>query len=67
MYAITVAGFALWATYGVLVAGWPIVASNSICLALSAFILAMKLLPRRDKEKVADALGVEPAEKPPGG
>ena len=56
MYAITVAGFALWDGYGLRLGQWPLVASNSICLLLSGFILLMKLLPRRDKEKVAEAL-----------
>jgi MtN3 and saliva related transmembrane protein len=56
MYALTVAGFALWTTYGILLMQWPLIVTNSICLALSAFILLMKLLPRREREKVADAI-----------
>ena len=56
MYALTVAGFALWLAFGVLGKQWPLVASNSICLVLSAFILMMKLLPKRQKEKVANSL-----------
>jgi MtN3 and saliva related transmembrane protein len=43
MYAITVAGFALWLAYGLQLGAWPIVLANSICLALSAFILVFKL------------------------
>jgi MtN3 and saliva related transmembrane protein len=35
---------------------WPLIASNSICFLLSAFILLMKLLPQAEKEKVAEAL-----------
>ena len=54
MYLVTVAGFMLWTAYGAMQTAWPIVASNSICLILSAFILTMKLLPQREKEKVAD-------------
>ena len=42
MYAVTVAGFSLWIAYGVLTGSWPVVASNSVCLALSAAILALK-------------------------
>lgn len=57
MYAITVTGFMLWISYGVLLESWPITLSNSACLILSGFILAMKLLP--DNKKVADA--IEPA------
>ena len=45
MYVITVCGFALWTAYGALLQQWPLVASNSICLLLSGFILTMKLLP----------------------
>jgi MtN3 and saliva related transmembrane protein len=56
MYLVTVVGFTLWTAYGVMQAAWPIIASNSICLILSAFILTMKLLPQREKEKVADAV-----------
>lgn len=53
MYAITVVGFSLWTAYGVLLRQWPLVASNAICLLLSGFILAMKLLPRRKKKEVS--------------
>ena len=60
MYALTVAAFALWTAYGVLLWQWPLMVTNSICLMLSAFILLMKLLPRREREKVADAIA--PAE-----
>ncbi len=35
---------------------WPIIVSNGICLALSAFILTMKLMPRPQKEKIAKKL-----------
>jgi MtN3 and saliva related transmembrane protein len=56
MYAVTVTGFALWTAYGVLLASWPLIVTNTLCLLLSAFILTMKLLPRRQKEAVADAL-----------
>ena len=57
MYVLTVLGFALWLTFGILKREWPLVVSNSICLALSAFILTMKLLPARQKKKVAAAVG----------
>jgi MtN3 and saliva related transmembrane protein len=56
MYLVTVAGFTLWTAYGAMQAAWPLIASNSICLILSAFILTMKLLPQREKEKVADTV-----------
>jgi MtN3 and saliva related transmembrane protein len=59
MYLVTVAGFTFWTAYGVMQTAWPLIASNSICLILSAFILTMKLLPQPKKEKVADAVDVK--------
>jgi len=59
MYAVTVFGFACWTTYGALLGKWPIIVTNSICFTLSAFILVMKLLPKREKETVAEALDPE--------
>jgi len=56
MYAITVVGFSLWFAYGLLLWQWPLILTNGICLLLSGFILAMKLLPRRSREAVAEAL-----------
>lgn len=56
MYVLTVSGFALWTTYGVMIEKWPLIVTNTICLGLSAFILMMKLLPRRQKNRVADAI-----------
>ncbi|PPD13650.1 MAG: hypothetical protein CTY25_15145 [Methylobacterium sp.] len=56
MYGITVVGFLLWLVYGVLRMEWPLILTNGICLAFSAFILAMKLLPQRSKEAVAEKL-----------
>lgn len=56
MYALTVIGFAAWGIYGVMLRQWPLVASNGICFALSAFILTMTLLPRAKKDAVADAV-----------
>lgn len=56
MYVVTVLGFALWTAYGVMLMQWPLIVTNTICLTLSAFILTMKLLPRRQRDRVADAL-----------
>ena len=42
MYAVTVTGFSLWIAYGVLISSWPVVASNAVCLLLSATILVLK-------------------------
>lgn len=43
MYLVTVTGFALWLTYGVMLKSWPLIASNAVSLALSSAILALKL------------------------
>lgn len=64
MYVLTVTGFSLWATYGLLLGSWPLIATNGICLSLSAFILVMKLLPRRKREMVADVLDPEAGSTP---
>lgn len=56
MYALTVVAFALWLTYGILKRDIAIIAANGICLALSAFILLMILLPSRDRNQLADTL-----------
>ncbi len=42
-YAVTVAGFALWILYGVLLGSWPVAVSNTVCLAMAAAVLIMKL------------------------
>ena len=56
MYAVTVTGFSLWLAYGITLGEWPLIVTNAVCLALSAFILAMRILPQRKKEAVADLL-----------
>ena len=61
MYTLTVCGFALWTAYGVLLAQWPLIVTNAICLALSGFILMMKLLSRRQRDALADALTPPPS------
>ncbi len=60
MYTLTVSGFALWLAFGALGRQWPLIIANFICLVLSAFILLMKLLPRPQKDAVADALDPDP-------
>jgi MtN3 and saliva related transmembrane protein len=54
MYVLTVAAFALWLAYGALQRQWPLMVSNGVCLLLSAFVLVMALLPRAEKNRVAD-------------
>ena len=43
MYSAFTFGVALWLVYGWSLGAWPIVAANSITLALSLAILGMKL------------------------
>ncbi len=60
MYVITVAGFALWLTYGLQLGAWPIVLANAICLVLSSFILVFKLAGAETRAAIArrfEALG----------
>ncbi|WP_210176163.1 SemiSWEET family sugar transporter [Agrobacterium bohemicum] len=45
MYCLTVAGFALWTTFGIMRAEWPIILTNSACFLLSLVILVKKLKP----------------------
>jgi MtN3 and saliva related transmembrane protein len=59
MYAVTVTGFALWLAYGVMRSELPLIITNGVCLALSSFILMMKVLPQPRKEAVAEALDPE--------
>lgn len=42
MYAVTVTGFSLWTTYGLMIGSWPVAASNIICLGMSATVLGLK-------------------------
>lgn len=67
MYLITVIGFITWLLYGIMLGQWAIIGQNLICLALSVFILTMKLLPQPRKEAVADVIapviGIDADEK----
>jgi MtN3 and saliva related transmembrane protein len=42
MYAVTVTGFTLWIAYGAMIASWPVIGANAVCLGLSATILILK-------------------------
>lgn len=56
MYILTVLGFSLWTSYGLMLVQWPLILTNSLCLVLSAFILLLKMLPESEKQTVADAV-----------
>jgi len=55
-WIMSTVAFALWVAYGLVLGEWPIVIPNAICFALAAFILALKLLPRRRRDVVIDKL-----------
>jgi MtN3 and saliva related transmembrane protein len=61
MYVVTITGFALWTAYGVMLGRWPLIASNLVCLGLSATVLALKV--RLDHKAAA---GVLPPRLPTG-
>jgi len=59
MYMVTVAGFALWTAYGVLLGSLPLIGSNLVSLGLSAAVLVLKLrYPGADTKRAA---GDDPA------
>jgi MtN3 and saliva related transmembrane protein len=41
--SLTVSGFALWTAYGLVIGSWPVTVSNTICLAMAATVLVMKI------------------------
>jgi MtN3 and saliva related transmembrane protein len=43
MYVLFCAGVSLWLIYGLLIASWPVVVSNSVTLVLSGAVLVLKL------------------------
>ncbi len=43
MYLVTVTGFGLWSAYGLAIHRGPVLASNLVCLAMSAAILVLKV------------------------
>ena len=45
-FAILSASYILWAVYGVLLADWPIIVTNIVCVCLAGFILFVKLRTR---------------------
>jgi MtN3 and saliva related transmembrane protein len=56
MYLITVSAFALWLSYGWLKSDWALIVPNALCFGLSGFILVMICLPKKNRQKVADAI-----------
>jgi MtN3 and saliva related transmembrane protein len=56
MYALTALSFALWLTFGWLKSEWALIVPNLLCLVATLFILAMIMLPRKTRSRVADTL-----------
>ena len=54
MYVVTVAGFSLWTAYGIGLKSWPLIASNSVSLGLSAIILGLKIWMKPPSTAVHD-------------
>ena len=46
MYGMFTAGVAMWLAYGVMLDSWPIIIANTITLALSGMVLALKVRHR---------------------
>ena len=55
MYGAFTLGVALWLAYGLALGEWPIVVANAVTLALSATILAVKLLEDRKRRAAPPA------------
>lgn len=55
MYGAFTLGVALWLAYGLALGEWPIVAANAVTLALSATILAVKVLEDRKRRPAPPA------------
>lgn len=56
MWLLSTTAFALWTVYGIVLGKLPIIIPNAICFLLAGFILTMKVLPRRKRDKVADVV-----------
>jgi MtN3 and saliva related transmembrane protein len=56
MWLLNVVAFSLWSTYGFGLHAWAIIVPNLICLALSAFILVMKVVSPSTRHAIADVL-----------
>ena len=65
MWILSAVAFAVWTTYGILLGEWPIMIPNALCLLLSSFILALKVMPGHKRDAIADA--VTAAVTPQGG
>ena len=51
MYGAFTLGVAMWLAYGLALGEWPIVVANGVTLALSATILAVKIIEDRKRRR----------------
>ena len=51
MYIVTVSAFTLWIAYGLMIWSVPIIVFNTLSLALSGSVLAMKLRNQRRRRQ----------------
>ena len=59
MYVVTVTGFVLWTTYGVLLGSWPVWASNAVNLLMAGTVLALKWRFGLERRRAGAAAGVD--------
>ena len=43
MYLMLCSGIALWLIYGILIHSWPVIIANAVTLALSGWVLVLKI------------------------
>jgi len=43
MYLMLCSGIGLWLVYGILISSWPVIIANAVTLALSGWVLVMKI------------------------
>jgi MtN3 and saliva related transmembrane protein len=43
MYLMLCSGIGLWLVYGIMIYSWPVIIANAVTLALSGWVLVMKI------------------------
>ena len=56
MYGLTVVGFVLWFSHGLMLGQGPLIFTNGVCLLPSAFLFMMEVLLCKVRDAVADML-----------
>ncbi|HWO22702.1 MAG TPA: SemiSWEET family transporter [Kofleriaceae bacterium] len=60
-WLLSALAFSVWTVYGVLLGEWPIIVPNVLCFLITGFIVALKLMPRKSRDAIADALVPQPS------